>query len=326
LSNLYKQLYDQEILLEFADRSVDATIAMYQSLQDAMGAIHGPDIQIGDDTIASGTLFNQRGALENLLVQLKNNENSIKDIIKNGQDAISSNNSSTMVSMVDSIDNNFSSIAAQAADYLLDLLSTLSTIEKVNCMESSMLNEETCDCTECPPDKVLCGGSDSFLQDFLPKLPGIRGGSEKNTCVDRCCPGLELTDSVAGRCYCECEDSSKSIKPCNSADCVAKVTCASPPPDSSETGLFGVSKYEWDADECDWVCKENPCDHSCCDSDESCCGTECCPNDNNCCEGVCCASGEICCNGVCCSGDCEENTCCATGLSVNHLYNNSIIP
>jgi hypothetical protein len=255
---LKQHLASLELGLQFSEDGYKFLLAKQKALNTSLQSMHGPSISIGNHTIGENTILNQITELENLTSVLKADEDSINSIIKKGRETIAGGNQNNMVAVADEIGGRWSEIGARAADLLLDLLASLSIVEKVNCMEESMLNEETCECTECPSNKVLCSKPSGWLSSYLPQLPGIRSGTEWNTCVDPCCPGMELVPGVsAGVCECFCSDPNKIVKPCQTADCVGKVVCTDPEPDSGELGWFGSSKYRWDENACEWVCKNS---------------------------------------------------------------------
>jgi hypothetical protein len=267
LSVLTNELNGLEQSKIFTDDAVKLLSRQIDATKKALNS--GPTISIGDTSIPSQSIEGQINAVQNLIPVLKREEDRIGDIISRGNSAQVSNNRDTMLNSINEIDNGWSNIAAQAGQLLFDLLNALSIVEKVKCMESGMLDESTCECSKCPQGKQLCVPLQTGLEDLLPQPPNVRMGTELNRCVDACCPGMELArrfsslseviNSFIPPCYCKCSDPDKIEKPCNKADCVAKVICASPEPDAGELGFFGTSKYRWDENECDWVCKDGMC-------------------------------------------------------------------
>jgi hypothetical protein len=239
-------------------RNIQEATKIFRGLEAQWAGIR-PAIDLGGEVIPEGGLTAQKEKVDDLLGELTEKIDEMQGLYDQGLDALGG--SGSMVSALDRITGRFADISGAVIQLILDLISALSIMEKINCKEASMLDESTCLCTNCPPDKVLCSppAAQSWT-NILPQFPGTSMGTELNECVYACCSGMEFSmNRVYNPCGCVCSDGTKVEKPCKKADCVAKLICAGPEPDAGELGFFGTSKYRWDENECDWVCKDGMC-------------------------------------------------------------------
>lgn len=237
----------------------------------------------GDKTIPSGTYEQQQAVLDSYAKAYQKKVRDVDSQIAGANEALSSGNNNRMSAIGDAIDGEYTDIASAAVRLLFDFLSAMAILEKRNCRESGML-DDNCECTICPPGKTLC--EPILAPDIGIQPPLTRMGSELNYCLDSCCPGMELTpnlsslSTIAGfffyPCDCVCEDPEKTARPCQTSECGRKLICAGPEPDADQLGWFGSSKYSWDDQDCDWVCN-NPCGDNCCAAGEHCCNGVCSP-------------------------------------------------
>jgi hypothetical protein len=175
--------------------------------------------------------------------------------------------------IVDSLDS-YSGFSTYIVDFVITLVSYLSLVDKHTCQDPSMLNQDTCLCSECPPNKQLCQNPNSWS---LPQPPGTSWADERNSCVDKCCGGqtTQYYDAIVTYgCFCDCPDLDASgnpmgpnpsktlgekqvLKRCRKSGvsrCDGGTVCApANPPDYDALWPFQSSKYEWNEYVCEWV-------------------------------------------------------------------------
>jgi hypothetical protein len=172
------------------------------------------------------------------------------------------------------IDDKYPELASNLLDYIINALNMIDLVEKHNCQDPSMLNQTTCECSECPSGKSLC--KPLLAPDIGVQLPLTEMGDELNNCLDDCCGGSELKpnlsslSSTAGifyhPCSCQCPNiagpgnEEQEFKPCDNNQCSNGVCAQKYPPDIDPNAWFPPpSKYEWSSFECNWVCKDGEC-------------------------------------------------------------------
>ena len=151
---------------------------------------------------------------------------------------------------------------------LINIFSAFAIVEKHVCDGSATLNQDTCMC-ECDPEEEVCDPQPSDALNpsvYLPRLPGTRTLDEAITCHPKCCggqvwqPATPPASRLPCACYCPDAGSDKQeLKPCSNTDCEDGNICAKKyPPDVDPNAFFPPpSKYEWNSEECEWVCKDD---------------------------------------------------------------------
>lgn len=109
---------------------------------------------------------------------------------------------------------------AQILEFAGNFIGLFSFIEKHQCTDPDMLNQETCRCTECSGLQLCEAWKNDTSQgvwNWMPQAPGISVQDEDNVCFD-CCGGSILkvkSGGILGDSYCECECPDGMIKrPC----------------------------------------------------------------------------------------------------------------
>jgi hypothetical protein len=238
------------------DREIASATRMKNSLERRRTLIAEGEVP-ETPTSPAETLVPNKNSLDTEIAKL---DGEINDL-NNGRD------------IVDSLDS-YSGFTTYIVDFVITLVSYLSLVDKHTCQDPSMLNQDTCLCSECPPDKQLCQNPYGWS---LPQPPGTAWADERNSCVDKCCGGQTTqyyNAIVTYGCFCDCPDLDASgnpmgpnpsktlgekqvLKRCRKSGvskCDGGTVCApANPPDYDTLWPFQSSKYTWDEESCNWI-------------------------------------------------------------------------
>ena len=296
---IYKKIYDTEQeLKQLTDSGLPNPLPLsITDLKRDLAAAERelteirPEIKFGNlGTIPANKYELQQKDLEAFVKDLSNDIKITKDDIRE------------LERFPESLDTTISrypdAISAVAA-LLTDILNIFSAVGPHACREGTdgvELNENTCKCDICPPDKQLCV---PLTIDPGLRLPWTKIADSANYCLPPCCDGRLDSDNVPLRtyqptiknfsgggiadllgvppCACRCPTDAlgqeRILRPCVTSECNDGYACASDnfPDDNCKSifGYFWPSKFYWyDGSDpnkpwCGWRCKEEKTDAEC---------------------------------------------------------------